>query len=42
VKAVDVGAMSRDDFDESIKGAVESGMLTTAEADAAAAKLGPG
>jgi hypothetical protein len=39
VKAYEVGAMSRDDFDEAMKGSVESGMLTEAEAQAATARV---
>jgi hypothetical protein len=39
VKAMELGAMSREDFDEAIDGAVKSGMLTAEEAGAAAAAV---
>jgi hypothetical protein len=39
VKAMELGAMSRDEFDTAIKGSVESGMLTTEEAGAAIAAV---
>ena len=39
VKAFELGKMSRDDFDEAIRGSVESGMLTEAEAAAATAAV---
>ncbi len=42
VKAFELGKMSRDDFDEAIKGSVESGMLTEAEAAAAIASIEKG
>ena len=41
VKAVELGAMSRVDFDEAMRGSVESGMLTQAEVAAATARLAP-
>ena len=42
VKAFELGALSCDDFDEAIKGSVDSGMLTEAEAAAATAAIEKG
>jgi hypothetical protein len=40
VAAANGGQMSRKDFDKAINGAVEGGLLTAAEADAAKAQMG--
>jgi len=42
VKAYELGKLSREQFDEAIKGSVESGMLTEAEAAAATAAIEKG